>query len=127
LANFKGLPVIAEAAIPIYRWGSRVSVYTGFPTVLGWTWHQQQQRIFNHREIKQRGVDIEKLYVSKDMSAVKEIIQKYDIDYVFLGRVERLYYYSKEHNFNDTAISKITMPVYENSDVKILSIEKEHD
>jgi len=125
LANFKGLPVIAEAVIPIYRWGSRVSVYTGFPTVIGWTWHQEQQRIFSHKEITQRVVDVEKLYISKDMSVVKEIIQKYDIEYVFLGRVEMLYYYSKEHDFNDSAISRISSPVYENRDVKILSIKKE--
>jgi uncharacterized membrane protein len=122
LANFKGLPVVAEAVTPIYRWGSRFSIYTGFPTVIGWTWHQQQQRVFSHQEINRRVNDVETLYISKDVSAVKAIIKKYDIEYVVLGKIEEIYYYSKDNSFSDTAISKITAPVYENSELKILSL-----
>ena len=58
LVNFKGLPVVAEAVTPIYRWGSRISIYTGFPTVIGWNWHQQQQRIFSHKEIQARFISL---------------------------------------------------------------------
>ena len=121
LVNFKGLPVVAEAVTPIYRWGSRISIYTGFPTVIGWNWHQQQQRIFSHKEIQQRARDVELLYLSKEQSLVKEIIKKYDIEYVILGKVEKIYYYSKGNSFLDAAISSLTVPVYENGEVKILS------
>jgi len=125
LTNLKGLPVVAEAVTPIYRWGSRFSIYTGFPTVIGWTWHQQQQRVFSHQEINRRVNDVETLYISKDVSAVKAIIKKYDIEYVVLGKIEEIYYYSKDNSFSDTAISKITVPVYENSGLKILSLENQ--
>ena len=125
LTNFKGLPVVAEAVTPIYRWGSRFSIYTGFPTVIGWTWHQQQQRVFSHQEINQRVNDVETLYVSKDVSDVKAIIKKYNIEYVVLGKTEEIYYYPKENSFYDAAISKITVPVYDNSGLKILSLENQ--
>ena len=39
--NIQGTPVVLEAQTPEYRWGSRVAIYTGFPTVVGWSWHQR--------------------------------------------------------------------------------------
>jgi uncharacterized membrane protein len=41
--NVQGSPVIVEATLRnLYRWGSRVSIYTGLPYVVGWLWHEQQ-------------------------------------------------------------------------------------
>ena len=42
--NVNGAPVVVEAQWDLYTWANRVSIYTGLPTILGWDWHQTQQR-----------------------------------------------------------------------------------
>ncbi|RPH55228.1 MAG: hypothetical protein EHM81_15025, partial [Chloroflexi bacterium] len=44
--NVKGSPVIVESNCTEYRWCTRYTIYTGLPGVVGWNWHQRQQRGF---------------------------------------------------------------------------------
>jgi uncharacterized membrane protein len=89
----EGSPVVLEASVPPYRWGSRVSVFTGLPTVVGWDWHQRQQRsILRDDSVGRRLADIKQIYSTTDVGEALALLRRYRVEYVYLGPVERLYY-----------------------------------
>lgn len=91
--NVQGSPVIVEAQIPEYRWGTRITVYTGLPTVLGWNWHQRQQREFvPGNDIQGRENEIKGFYTGTDLALIKDFLQKYRVQYIVVGQLERAYY-----------------------------------
>jgi uncharacterized membrane protein len=90
LANVSGTPVIAEASIGPYRCnGSRISAATGLPTIIGWERHQQQQRYLE--TLPQRVEDVRTLYTSADSEVKASILRRYNVEYVVVGDLERLY------------------------------------
>ena len=92
--HVKGSPVIVEGVTDLYMWGSRISVNTGLPTVIGWDWHQRQQRcgIVECDEVKNRINDVNLLYSSENITQAMEIIDQYHIDLIYIGELEKLYY-----------------------------------
>ena len=90
--NVQGSPVVLEGLTPNYRWGGRISVYTGLPSVVGWQWHQEQQR-WGYREfVGERARDVDRIYSTPDAGEALALMRKYGVEYVYLGRLERLYY-----------------------------------
>lgn len=91
--NIEGSPVIVEANVPEYRWGSRITNYTGLPAVLGWRWHQTQQRISaaNHG-VDTRLFDITNFYLTQSVDEALDFLTTYDVKYIFVGGLERAYY-----------------------------------
>ena len=88
-----GSPVIAEANTPLYRWGSRISIYTGLPSVVGWDWHQKQQRAaVSGMVVDWRLQDLRDLYNTSDVQLAISIVRKYRISYIFVGELEQAYY-----------------------------------
>jgi len=91
--NVEGSPVIIEAHTVEYHWGSRVTIYTGLPSVVGWNWHQRQQREFvPGNDIWGREGDVDTFYLTSDLDVVRQTLQKYQIAYIILGQLERVYY-----------------------------------
>ncbi|MBM3944117.1 MAG: hypothetical protein FJ317_01320, partial [SAR202 cluster bacterium] len=90
--NVEGSPVILEAHTPTYRWGNRIANYTGLPSVIGWEWHQQQQRWDYQPQIAQRISEVNRFFSTGDISASLEIVRKYNVQYVYIGTLEKLYY-----------------------------------
>ncbi len=90
--NVEGSPVVLEAHTPQYRWGSRIAKYTGLPTVLGWPWHQVQQRGPHAWEVGQRAQDIAAMYETTSLQEAAKLFSKYGVEYVIVGDLERAYY-----------------------------------
>ena len=88
--NISGTPVIAEAAIGPYRCnGSRFTIATGLPTILGWERHEAQQR--NPGDLGPRAEDVNLLYSSSDIGQKQAILDRYEVEYVVVGDLERAY------------------------------------
>ncbi len=90
--NVQGSPVALEANTPTYRWGGRVSIHTGLPSVVGWKWHQEQQRWGYREMVGARIRDVDYIYSTSDVSRALSLLDRYDVKYIYLGQVERLYY-----------------------------------
>ena len=90
--NVKGSPVIIEGRRrpSEYRWNGRVSIATGLPSVLGWNFHQRQQRTFHPmpRWVDQREINIQKFYNTADIDIAIDIIHHYDIKYIISSGLE---------------------------------------
>ena len=124
LTNVQGSPVILEAQIPEYRWGSRFSIYTGLPTVQGWSWHQRQQRsVVPSIEVERRVNDVQELYNTSDPLRAHSLIDLYGVRYIIVGGLERATY-SPEGlaKFDVLAQQGLLKPVYQGGAVTIYEV-----
>jgi len=123
--NVSGSPIILEGHTPTYRWGSRVSIYTGLPTVIGWRWHQEQQR-WNYRwAISQRIADVDKIYRTTKSSLALDLMKSYGVKYVYLGQVERLYYPGEGLKKFDGDLASDLEVVFQSDEVTIYRLREE--
>jgi YYY domain-containing protein len=88
--NVQGSPVIVEANCSEYRWCSRFTIYTGLPGVVGWNWHQRQQRGASApNAIFDRVSAIGIFYTTSDVEVARAFLKKYQVKYIVVGQLER--------------------------------------
>jgi YYY domain-containing protein len=90
--NVQGSPVIVEANCPEYRWCTRFTIYTGLPGVVGWNWHQRQQRTLMPELVEARVSEVNAFYTTTDLEAALAFLKKYDVKYIILGQLENAEY-----------------------------------
>jgi len=91
--NIDGSPVIVEANSVEYHWGTRYTIYTGLPGVVGWNWHQRQQRnITPHDWVFERVDSVHEFYQTEDLDWVTAFLSRYDVKYIIVGQLERAKY-----------------------------------
>lgn len=92
--NARGTPIILEAHQPSYQWAGRIATFTGLPTILGWEWHQIQQRsaVNAGPVIAHRQQTIATIYNTPDPDTALDALRRYGVEYVYIGGVERQLY-----------------------------------
>ena len=80
--------VILEATGKPYSFFGRVATTTGRSTVLGWGNHEALWRDPTWQSITQRTNDIKEIYESPDKTDVMELLEKYQINYIYVGKLE---------------------------------------
>ncbi len=83
--------VLAEAVGGSYSGFARISAHTGLSTVIGWPFHEVQWR-GDASLLGAREPDIQLLYETRDWVEAQSIVQRYGIDYVYVGPLERSVY-----------------------------------
>jgi uncharacterized membrane protein len=119
--NVPGSPVILEASIPEYRWGTRVAKYTGLPAVLGWRWHQAQQRGTSTPQVDQRLRDVQTMFNDPSPSRVLPLLEKYQVRYIYVGDLERAYF-SAAGIAKFGQMSDALRPIYDQNGVTIYEV-----
>jgi len=83
-----GTPVILEApGRNSYSTDSKVSAFTGLPTLIGWRWHEiMWGRGWD--EIGPRVKDADTIYNTHDLPLAIDLLDKYNISYIYIGAAE---------------------------------------
>ncbi len=87
--NIQGAPVVLEGVGTDYDANAaRVSTRTGLPTVLGWPQHEYRLQ-GTWDPITERQQDVETAYNTTSLAEAQAILDKYDVQYVYVGDFER--------------------------------------
>ena len=121
--NVQGSPVVLEAVTPAYRWGNRVSIYTGLPTVVGWQWHQEQQRWNYRHTISARIEDVNNIYTTRDIPLALSLMRRYGVSYIYVGQLERLYYPPEGLGKFDEMLGDSLERVFQSDQVSIYRVQ----
>jgi YYY domain-containing protein len=102
-----------------------VATVTGRPTLLGWRGHEAQWRAGQptvSAEVEQRLNDATAIYTTTDVDYARELIEQYNIDYVYVGPVEEQFAAEKQappdallkfEDFMDVAWSDQGVTIYQ--------------
>ncbi len=108
--NIESGKVVLEANGNSYTLYNRVSVLTGLPTVLGWHTHEWLW----HNDLKpveERSADIQTIYTVQDEAMVRSYLEKYEVNYIFVGSCEYEKY--KDIGMNVDFLKSLGEVVYE--------------
>jgi YYY domain-containing protein len=124
--NVKNSPVIIEGNMVEYHWGTRNTIYTGLPNVIGWNWHQRQQRAFASEDlIQERITEVNEFYLTTDQERAKSILDRFGVEYIVVGQLERALYPGIGLDKFDAFEGVLWEEVYRSQDTVIYRVNKE--
>jgi len=83
-------PVLLEAPGKSYTYAGRISAFTGFPAVLGWSLHEMQWR-GTYTEQSRREAGIAQVFSAPSSPAAREWLKTWQVEYIILGEAEHTY------------------------------------
>lgn len=121
--NITGYPVIAEVYLGAYKWNSRISTYTGLPTVIGWEGHLRQQYSHQVPIIFERTQDMFSFYLAGNVEEIQRLIRKYNIEYIVYGTVERSLFDGQQEAVFDQLVNAGMLSIeYRNESTKLYRV-----
>ncbi len=97
--HIQGDPVIVEASGNDYSYSSRISTFTGLPTLMGWVGHEVQWRVnwvkqsqAEQADFDSRGASLDTIYTNPNPSVVLAAMAHYNAQYLYVGDFERSKY-----------------------------------
>jgi len=111
-------PVIIEADGDSYTDASRFSTFTGFPTIVGWAVHEWLWR-GSYDAVAPRREEVRLVYESDDPDRTRDILTKYAVRYIIVGKPERQKYLS----LREDKIAGLGELVFTQGQTKIYKVE----
>jgi len=124
--NIPGSPVLAEGYNDNYyrSISNRVAMYTGLPNIIGWSGHQRQQRAaLPGNMIDSRIRDVHQLYNTTNVQETLSLLDKYDVEYIYVGQLEWVHYAPEGLNkFDEMVNAGLLEEVYRNDGTSIYRV-----
>ena len=114
-ANFKSIePVLEAPGDRMYSGLSRISIFTGMPTLIGWSYQVSQQS--GREDVSGRSSVANRIYSTLNSDEALASLRQYNIRYVYVGAIERASYgpvaLDKFGNFCDAVYSNGSSVLY---------------
>jgi uncharacterized membrane protein len=102
-SHIQGDPVIVEGVGDVqhgydYSLFSRISTFTGLPTLMGWLGHEEQWRLnwledpANYQNFLNQTNAVNTIYTDPDPQRVLATMKQYNAQYLYVGPMERMWY-----------------------------------
>jgi len=116
--NIVGQPVVLEAVGDSYTLYNRVSAMTGLPTIEGWLVHEWLWR-GGYDKPGARATEVGAIYQDEDDDRIKQLLKKYQVQYVFVGSLER----EKYPNLDESRFARWGEIVFSSGETKIYHLQ----
>jgi YYY domain-containing protein len=105
-SHASGDPVVLEAPGDEYAADtSRIATFSGLPTVIGWSGHENQWRP-GDGDIGVRVRDVNTIYSTTNVALAEQLMRRYGVGYVVVGDFERACPTTKSHCYPRAGLAK---------------------
>lgn len=115
--NKQPMGTLVEADGDSYTDYNQFSAFTGRPTIVGWAVHEWLWR-GSYDVVSPRREEVRKIYESKDIAEIKQILEKYHVRYIVVGTLER----QKFKDLSEARLSKVSREVFRSGGTVIYQV-----